>query len=136
MSDKDFEVIEPPSTEVEFNGRKVTIGPLKVGKLPAFARAVKPIAGAFESWNSITPGVILDLIAEHGENVIEAVSIASGVPQDELAEADTVALVSLITPIIKANADFFRLRLLLGAAMKQAVEPTGTQTPSGDGPTR
>lgn len=136
MSDKDFEVIDPPSTEIEFNGRKVTIGPLKVGKLPAFARAIKPVAGAFESWKSITPGHILDLIAEHGESVIEAVSIASGVPQEELSEADTVALVSLITPIVKANADFFRLRLLLGAAMKQAAEPAGTQTPSGDGQTQ
>lgn len=126
----DLDVIDPPGNEVTFAGRTITIKPLTVGKLPAFARAIKPLAGVFENLDTLTPADMLGLIADHGENIVKAISIASGIDEKELAETDPVTLLSVVKPIIKANSDFFLLRLALTGAL-------GQKTPSpGAGPTQ
>lgn len=111
----DMDIIDPAGGIVQFGGRDVTIRPLKVGQLPAFARAIKPLAGMFDKLDSITTADLLDLIADHGDNIVKAVSIASGISEKELQESDPVQLIALVAPIIKVNTDFFRLRLLMQA---------------------
>lgn len=132
----DLDVIDPPGNEVTFAGRKITIKPLSVGKLPAFSRAIKPIIepvlATIDSIESITPIQVLDLMADHGEGIIKCVSIASGIPEAELNESDPVTLLSLMKPIIKANADFFRLRQVLNLALGKkagSTSPGAGQTP-------
>jgi hypothetical protein len=131
----DLDTIDPPGNTIKFAGREVVIKPLTVGKLPAFSRAIKPILGAvehIESIESITPSELLDLMAEHGENVVKCISIATGIAEAEINESDPVTLLTLVRPIIKANADFFRLRQVLSLALGQKL---GSAASPGAGPT-
>lgn len=125
-----LDVIEPAPTVVKFNGREVRLFPLTVGKLPAFARAIRPFADKIQAIESFGPADVLDLIAEHGENLLEAVSIASGIKRDEIDDADPATLLSLIAPIIKVNADFFARRLVPAILSARAAIPGAGQTPS------
>ncbi len=131
----EFDVIEPPARSATFNGRQITVAPLKVGQLPAFARAVKPIGGAVEALatgrEALTLAAMLDLIADHGEAIIDAVAIASGVPAHELADATPDQLIELAAVCLEVNADFFGRRLT--PALRAAV--AGQAATAGPGPT-
>lgn len=111
----DFDAIEPPCESVEFAGELRKITPLRVGQLPAFARAIKPVSGSIEAIVSgaaeFDLNAILDLIAEHGEHVIEAVSIASGLPKKQIEDATPDELIKLAVVALRVNADFFKGRL-------------------------
>ncbi len=129
MSD-DLNVIEPATTSATFNGREIQIRPLTVGKLPGFARAIKPISGSIEAIASgaAVPDLftILAMVAEHGEAVVDAVSIATGVEREELMRATPDQLIELAVVAIRVNADFFKGRLTpaILAAVKKATAPT------------
>jgi hypothetical protein len=126
----EFEAIAPSQTAATFKGRAIQITPLKVGQLPAFARAVKPIGGAVESMlgsDGVDMGAIMALIADHGESVVEAVAIASGVSVDELNDSTPDELIELGAVALKVNADFFKGRLTpaILAAVKKATPGAG-----------
>lgn len=131
----DLDVIKPAATVVEFDERLVHITPLKVGQLPAFARAIKPLGGAIEQIATgraaLDLAALIGMVAEHGEAVVEAVSIATGIKADELNEATPDQLIELAVAVLKVNADFFKGRLT--PAILAAVK-TATPTP-GAGPT-
>jgi hypothetical protein len=111
----EFDVIEPPARSATFNGRQITVAPLKVGQLPAFARAIKPISGAVEAIATgraaLTVEAMLDIIADHGEAIIDAVALASGVSVAELSESTPDQLIELAAVCLEVNADFFARRL-------------------------
>lgn len=128
MSD-DLDVIKAADTSATFNGRQLQIQPLKVGQLPAFARSIKPVSGTMQSILSGAGGVsmasIMDLIAEHGDSIVQAVSIGSGVSVDELNDATPDQLIELAVVVMKVNADFFKGRLTPAiVAAVQRVTPT------------
>ena len=131
----EFDVIDPPARAATFNGRQITVGPLKVGQLPAFARAVKPIGGAVEAIATGRAGLtfasMIDLVADHGDAIIEAVALASGVPAAELADATPDQLIELAAVCMEVNADFFGRRLT--PALRAAV--VGQAQTAGPGPT-
>lgn len=126
----DHDVIAPASAPLSFRGKDYKIGPLKVGKIPAFARAIKPIGGLLGSVESMDVSALLGFMAEHGAAVVEALSIASGIPVEELNEADVSELLSLVRPVMQANMDFFVLRLQVTKAFRSAADPM-----AGAGPT-
>lgn len=131
-----LDVIAPEVGAVNFRGKTYALGPLKVGAIPAFARAIKPMLGMIEkSFGSdgVSIDTIFDAIAEHGDGFVQAVSIASGIPIAELQEADGAEFMELVPVVLRVNRDFLRRRLspALVAAM-QAARPgtSGTgQTP-------
>jgi len=130
----DLFVIAPESMKVRFHGRDVEISPLKVGQMPAFTRAIKPIAGSLTqavSGGGIDAALIIEIMAQ-GEHLVEAISIATGVPTTELNETTPDELVALASSALKVNGDFFKGRLTpaILAAVK-AHQPAM----SGDGPT-
>lgn len=122
----DLSVIDPEPTVVEFRGKKVSIRPLRVGQLPQFARAVAPMAGALTAaMDNFGPGQFLDLLAAHGDRLIEAVAIGSGVSRTEIEASDPAELLALAMPIVKVNADFFGRRLIPALAAMRQPEPSG-----------
>ena len=130
----DLEVIAPTPTVATFKGRDIPISPLKVGQIPAFARAIKPIGGAIGQTGVDVASIML-LVADYGENIVEAVSIASGVSVDELNDSTADELVGLASSVLKVNADFFRGRLtpaILAAVQAHQAQPAK----GGDGQTR
>jgi len=125
-----LDVLEPVATTVTFNGKELKLSPLKVGQIPAFARHIRPQLGSAMT-GKIDVVAIMGLLADSGDNIIEAVALASGVPADELRDTTPDKLIELAIAVVKVNADFFKGRLTpaILAAVK-AVTPA-----PGGGPT-
>lgn len=132
----DLEVIKPAATTVAFAGTELQITPLKVGQLPAFARAIKPLGAAIEQVATgqkvLNLAAMLDMIADHGDAVIEATSIGSGVERAKLDDATPDQLIELAVAVLKVNADFLRGRLtpaVVAAVAKVTPTPGAGPTP-------
>jgi hypothetical protein len=133
MDNDTFAALPPVPVSIEIAGERIDLTPLKVGEVPAFARAIQPVAAGL----SASPDW-LALLAEHGEAVIEAIAIASRRPRDWVASLDLDQAVRLAEAVFGVNADFFIRRLLpsvtqAAARIGQTLErQTPGATPSSD----
>ncbi len=107
MDNDTFAALPPVPVSVEIAGERIDLTPLKVGEVPAFARAVQPIAASL----SVSPDW-LALLAEHGEAAIAAIAIATRRPVEWWAGLDLDEAVRLAEAVFAVNADFFIRRLL------------------------
>ena len=122
MDNDTFAALPPVPVSVEIAGERIDLTPLKVGEVPAFARAVQPIAASL----SASPDW-LALLAEHGEAAIAAIAIATRRPVEWVAGLDLDEAVRLAEAVFGVNADFFIRRLLpsvtqAAARIGQALE--------------
>ena len=128
MDDLDKLVPQPATLTVA--RETLAIQPLQVGRLPAFLRAISPTLQQLKApqidW--------LALLIEHGDDLLQAVSIAVDKPRawvDALAADEAILLAA---KVVEVNADFFtrtvlpRLDGLIGQVAK-APAPSGS-TPS------
>lgn len=131
MDNNTFAALPPVPVSIEIAGERIDLTPLKVGEVPAFARAVQPLAASL----SASPDW-LALLADHGDAVIEAIAIASRRPRDWVAGLDLDDAVRLTESVFEVNADFFIQRLLpsvtrAAARIGQTLEsPTHGAMPS------
>ena len=131
MGNDMFAALPPVPLSIEIAGERIDLTPIKVGELPAFARAVQPIAAGL----SASPDW-LALLAEHGEAVIATIAIATRRPVVWVAGLDLDEAVRLAEAVFGVNADFFIRRLLpsvtqAAARIGQTLEsPTPGVTPS------
>lgn len=117
MPDNDLDVLDPPDHTVTVAGQPITIRPLTIGQLPRFARAIRPAApllsgDADPDW--------LALVAEHGEALIEAAAVATGIEQKDLEALAPDEFVLLCGAIFETNVSFFVDRL--APAMERASD--------------
>lgn len=115
MDNDTFAALPPVPVSVEIAGERIDLTPLKVGEVPAFARAVQPIAASL----SASPDW-LALLAEHGEAAIAAIAIATRRPVEWVAGLDLDEAVRLAEAVFAVNADFFIRRLLPGVTQAAA----------------
>lgn len=117
----DLDVLDPASTPVTFDGRSLALRPLKVGVVPAIVRVAKPIIEDLASRDlllgtdggvDLDLGSILSFIGEHGDAIFEAVSLATGLPVEELQEGDIGEFVVLAKAVVGVNRDFFTRTLV------------------------
>ena len=133
MNNDTFAALPPVPVFVEIAGEHIDLAPLKVGEVPAFARAVQPIAASL----SASPDW-LALMAEHGEAAIAAIAVATRRPVEWVAGLDLDEAVRLAEAVFGVNADFFIRRLLpsvtqAAARIGQTLEsPTRGAMPSND----
>ena len=106
MSDT-FAALPPVPVTLVIGGERLELTPLKVGDVPAFARAVQSVAASL----SASPDW-LALLAEHGEAVIDAVAIASRRPPEWVTNLALDDAVRLAEAVFEVNADFFIQRVL------------------------
>ena len=131
MGNDMFAALPPVPLSIEIAGERIDLTPLKVGEVPAFARAVQPIAASL----SASPDW-LALMAEHGEAAIAAIAVATRRPVEWVAGLDLDEAVRLAESVFGVNADFFIRRLLpsvtqAAARIGQALEsPTTGAMPS------
>lgn len=111
---EDVSVLEAASREVAYRGETLRVTPLKVGQIPRFLRIVRPMFGALGgaalSPGSAAGGVELDimqLVADHGEALIEAVAVATGKPADWVGQGEADEFAHLVKAVLEVNADFF-----------------------------
>ena len=125
MTSEPFAALPPVPVVLVIGGERLELTPLKVGELPAFARAVQPVAASL----SASPDW-LALLAEHGEAVIEAVAIASRRPAEWVAGLGLDEAVRLAEAVFEVNADFFIQRVLPGLTEAAArISTLGTRIP-------
>lgn len=107
MDDIQFAALPPVPASVDIAGQTLDITPLRVGELPAFARAVRPVAQKL----SAEPDWLL-LLSAHGDAVIDAVAIACRQPRDWVAALAIDDAIHLAEAIFEANSDFFIRRVV------------------------
>jgi hypothetical protein len=107
MTDNSFIALPPIETSIVIAGEMIELTPIKIGELPAFSRAVQPLAihlSASPDW--------LALIAEHGDTLINALVIATRRPREWITALELDDAVRLASTVFEVNADFFIQRLL------------------------
>ncbi|WP_247539099.1 DUF6631 family protein [Ralstonia pseudosolanacearum] len=117
----DLDKLVPQPAELSVGGETLTIQPLKVGRLPAFLRAISPTLQQLKApqidW--------LALFIEHGDDLLQAVAVAVGKPRawvDALAADEAILLAA---KVVEVNADFFTRTVLprLDGLIGQVVGP-------------
>ena len=111
-------VLEIPQDKIQLGGTEYTITPVRMGKIQSFSRAVEPIVG--DLLKVVDSGEVLPLISNHGDRVIEAVSVATGIDRDQLEAALPDEFIALVSAVVRINGDFFARRLL--PRVKEEVE--------------
>ena len=121
-----FAALPPVPVTLVIGGERLELTPLKVGDVPAFARAIQPAAASL----SDSPDW-LALLAEHGEAVIDAVAIASRRPPEWVTNLALDDAVRLAEAVFEVNADFFIQRVLpsLTEAATRVSQILGAQIP-------
>lgn len=130
MEARSLDAIAPLGQEVSLaDGTTITVRPIKLGQLPKFVKAVRPIFGALVALapDSSSPGdadgqgadpeavditAIVELYAEHGEAIADALVIVTGEPRARLDELGLDDAAALILALWSVNRDFFVHRLL------------------------
>ncbi|UZF25290.1 hypothetical protein [Ralstonia pseudosolanacearum] len=104
----DLDKLIPQVAELVVGGEALAIEPLKVGRLPAFLRAISPTLLQLNApqidW--------LGLFIEHGDDLLQAVAIAVDKPRswvDALAADEAILLAA---KVVEVNADFFTRTVL------------------------
>ena len=121
-----FAALPPVPVTLVIGGERLELTPLRVGDVPAFARAVQPVAASL----SASPDW-LKLLALHGEAVVEAVAIASRRPPEWVRDLEIDDAVRLAEAVFEVNADFFIQRVLpsLTEAATRVSQTLGARIP-------
>ena len=125
-----FAALPPVPVTLVIGGERLELTPLKVGEIPAFARAVQPAVATLSASLSASPDW-LALLAEHGEAVIDAVAIASRRPSEWVTSLALDDAVRLAEAVFEVNADFFIQRVLpsLTEAATRVSQTLGAKIP-------
>lgn len=126
MTGDPFAALPPVPASLVIGGERLTLTPLKIGEVPAFARAVQPLVSSISASLSASPDW-LALLADHGEAVIEAVAIASRRPNEWVTGLELDDAVRLSEAVFEVNADFFIRRVL--PSMTEAAARIGARMP-------
>jgi hypothetical protein len=139
----DLNVIDPAGTAVNFRGERLEIKPLTIGQLPQFTRLINPVmelllnSGRTGQSETRELEFLVDLLADHADNIFEAAALATGRERAWLEGApgdDLSKFIELVHVIIKVNKDFFsrKLAVLLEARARSSagIGPTASSTSS------
>lgn len=120
-------------------GKSVTVAPLKVRQIPPFLRAAGPAVSA------LFAGDLSDALKIHGEELIQAMAVATGEPADWLGGLEADEFLLLVGEVVEINADFFVHRVTpvlnvtakkLTRALTLGATPLPSSSPAdSDGPT-
>lgn len=110
----------------------VVVRALKVGQIPAFARAIRPLSGEVEALfaGGLSVGGVLALLEQHTDKVVEALAIATGASAEALNDSTIEQIGELLLAVIAANKDFLRGRLTAAIQTAAKMNPGAGPTPS------
>jgi hypothetical protein len=139
MTRDEFSAIEPAALGAvdigdEANGtaQRVVVRALKVGQLPAFARAVRPLTAQVEALiaGGLSVNAVLALLEQHTDKVVEALAVATGASSAALNDSSVEQIGELLLAVLAANKDFLRGRLTAALRTAATLNPGAGQTPS------
>ena len=114
----DFQTFPPVPKGVTVAGTALELTPIRLGELPRILAAVRPLAAdlsAEPDW--------LDLLARHGEAVLELLAITTRRERAWINDLSLEDAVQLAAAVFEVNADFFVGRVvpaIQGAAQRLA----------------
>jgi hypothetical protein len=114
----DFQTFPPAPRVVTVAGTALELTPIRLGELPRLLAAVRPLAAdlsAEPDW--------LDLLARHGEAVLELLAITTRRERAWINDLSLEDAVQLAAAVFEVNADFFVGRVvpaIQGAAQRLA----------------
>lgn len=134
MDARSHEIIAPTGQDVTLaGGQIITVKPITVGQLPRFVKAIRPAFGALVALAPASsspeaaggqgagdtpdaPGLdaaeLLDLYAEHGPAINEAITICTGMKAEAVDGLQLDEAFSLLQALWTVNRDFFVHRVL------------------------
>lgn len=107
------------------------VKPLTLGKLPAFARALQPIADEIQAILAadIDTGTVMGLVANRFDDLIAALEVATGAPRAAIEAATLDQGLELVLAVLQANRGFFKGRAASALRMAAVISGAGP-TPS------
>lgn len=129
----------PEAQPLTFNGQAITVRPLTVLQAIQISRSLKVVLPALDSIAPLLAGdlsgddvgLLVQLLADYGEPMTEAVAIATGLPlADVQGSSDMAGLIALIAAVIRGNVSFFAQQVapylagLRNAAAANGASPT------------
>lgn len=140
----EFDVITPQGREVVIGGQPLLITPMTIAQIPPTMRAIKRIRTALgDSTNTLDlanldPDAVLTLLADGGEDLIDAVVAATGHPLEVIGHAQAHEFVDLFAVVVEVNSDFFIQRVLpaFGSILQRVQAKAATRAKAGPGPIR
>lgn len=126
----------PQAQELTFNGQPIAVQPLCVLQVIQISRSLKQVLPALDRIAPLLQegepqgedlGLLVQLLADYGEPLTEAVSIATGLPlKDVQGSRDMSGLIGLIAAIVRVNTDFFVQQAAPHlAGLREAVAASG-----------
>ncbi len=103
----ELEKIFDDKKSLVINGENIEISPLYLGEFPLMFKAIKPFVdkiGVNPDW--------ISLMVDHGEDLLEALSIASRRPREWINNLELDNAMMLASLIFEVNADFFIQRVV------------------------
>ena len=123
----------PEPVLVKTRAGEFPVGPITVGRLTAFSRAVAPFIGfltdsALAGKGIKTPqALILPLLAEHGDAVLAAVAVGANLPREKVDALLLDDAIALAGAVLEVNLDFFLAQVVprLGSIMGAIKQTRG-----------
>lgn len=128
MDARSHEIIAPAGQDVSLaSGETITVKPITVGQLPRFVKAIRPAFGALvalapassspdgeggQGAGDLDPVELLDLYAEHGPAINEAITICTGMKAEAVDSLQLDEAFELLRALWTVNRDFFVHRVL------------------------
>ncbi len=132
----DFAAIEPAALAVVELGEGASawrgqVRPLKVGQLPAFARALRPLADHVQAAiaGGLTVESVLALVETDFDRVVEVLQVATGAPVESVRDATIDQALGAVLAVLAANKDFLRGRLAAALKTAATLNPGAGPTP-------
>lgn len=144
LTPDEFDVITPQGREVVIGDRTLLITPMTIAQIPPTMRAIKRIRAALgDATNTLDlanldPDAVLTLLADGGEDLIDAVVAATGYPLEVIGHAQAHEFVDLFAVVVEVNSDFFIQRVLpaFGSILQRVQAKAATRAKAGPGPIR
>lgn len=112
---------------IEAAGLKIT--PVTLERLPAFARAARPVFDAVRNMDTTVGGdVLFDLLENHTDEIAALLAVGADVDLDSLRTRPLGEVYEIGLAVFRANEDFFIRRLLplLTQAARRVPGPTSS----------
>lgn len=112
----------------------VSITPVTLERLPAFARAARPLVAHLRAMDAAAgEDFWFDLLEQHTDEIAHLLAAGAGVSVESIRQRPMGEIYDLALAVFRANEDFFVRRLLplLGLAATKASPSAGPVSSSG-----
>lgn len=115
-----IDTLVPPVRRLQVGGREVVVEVLRMRQIPEFSRAIAA------PWSAIVDGDYLLAIVECPDEVMQAITVATGLEAAFLADLRPDEFLALASAVFEVNLDFFARAVLpaaraMGAGMTKAM---------------